>query len=157
MITRSLALLVLWIALLGELSVANVLSGVLLVALVSWLFVHDEPQYTLRPLAALRLAAHVLVNLVSSSARVVLAVIAPTPQRSATSIQQVQLAQGSVFVGAIVSNAITLTPGTMSLDLDPSSLMLSVHVLGTIDEASFRADVLSLEQLVAKAVRLRSE
>jgi Multisubunit Na+/H+ antiporter, MnhE subunit len=157
MMTRSLALLVLWIALLGELSVANVLSGVLLVALVSWLFVHDEPQYTLRPLAALRLAAHVLVNLVSSSARVVLAVIAPTPQRSATSIQQVQLAQGSVFVGAIVSNAITLTPGTMSLDLDPSSLMLSVHVLGTIDEASFRADVLSLEQLVAKAVRLRSE
>lgn len=155
--TRSLALLVLWIALLGELSVANVLSGVLLVALVSWLFVHDEPQYTLRPLAALRLAAHVLVNLVSSSARVVLAVIAPTPQRSATSIQQVQLAQGSVFVGAIVSNAITLTPGTMSLDLDPSSLMLSVHVLGTIDEASFRADVLSLEQLVAKAVRLRSK
>lgn len=155
--TRSLALLVLWIALLGELSVANVLSGVLLVALVSWLFVHDEPQYTLRPLAALRLAAHVLVNLVSSSARVVLAVIVPTPQRSATSIQQVQLAQGSVFVGAIVSNAITLTPGTMSLDLDPSSLMLSVHVLGTIDEASFRADVLSLEQLVAKAVRLRSK
>lgn len=155
--TRSLALLVLWIALLGELSVANVLSGVLLVALVSWLFVHDEPQYTLRPLAALRLAAHVLVNLVSSSARVVLAVIAPTPQRSATSIQQVQLAQGSVFVGAIVSNAITLTPGTMSLDLDPSSLMLSVHVLGTIDEASFRADVLGLEQLVAKAVRLRSK
>lgn len=157
MITRSLALLVLWIALLGELSVANVLSGVILVALVSWLFVHDEPQYALRPLAALRLAAHVLVNLVSSSARVVLAVIAPTPQRSATSIQQVQLAQGSVFVGAIVSNAITLTPGTMSLDLDPSSLMLSVHVLGTIDEASFRADVLSLEQLVAKAVRLRSK
>ena len=64
MITRSLVLLMLWIALLGELSVANVMSGVFLVALVSWLFVHDEPKYTLRPLAALRLAAHVLVNLV---------------------------------------------------------------------------------------------
>ena len=63
--TRSLALLVLWVALWGELSVANLLSGVLLVALVTWLFVHDEPQYTLRPLAALRLGAHVLVNLVS--------------------------------------------------------------------------------------------
>ena len=33
--TRSLALLVLWIALWGELSVANLLSGVLLVALVT--------------------------------------------------------------------------------------------------------------------------
>jgi multicomponent Na+:H+ antiporter subunit E len=157
MMTRSLALLVLWIALWGELSVANVISGVFLVALVTWLFVHDEPQYTLRPLAALRLGAHVLVNLVSSSARVVLAVIAPTPQRSATSIQQVQLAHGSVFIGAIVANAITLTPGTMSLELDPSNLVLSVHVLGDIDEALFRADVLGLEQLVANAVRLRSK
>ena len=87
----------------------------------------------------------------------VLAVIAPTPQRSATSIQQVQLAHGSVFIGAIVANAITLTPGTMSLELDPSKLMLSVHVLGDIDEALFRADVLGLEQLVANAVRLRSK
>jgi multicomponent Na+:H+ antiporter subunit E len=157
MITRSLVLLVLWIALLGELSVANVMSGVFLVALVSWLFVHDEPKYTLRPLAALRLAAHVLVNLVSSSLRVVLAVILPTPQRCSTSIQQVQLAHGSVFISAIVANAITLTPGTMSLNLDASNLILSVHVLGDIDEASFRADVLGLEQLVANSVKLRSK
>jgi multicomponent Na+:H+ antiporter subunit E len=143
MITRSLVLLMLWIALLGELSVANVMSGVFLVALVSWLFVHDEPKYTLRPLAALRLAAHVLVNLVS--------------QRCSTSIQQVQLAHGSVFISAIVANAITLTPGTMSLELDASNLILSVHVLGDIDEASFRADVLGLEQLVANSVKLRSK
>ena len=157
MITRSLVLLMLWIALLGELSVANVMSGVFLVALVSWLFVHDEPKYTLRPLAALRLAAHVLVNLVSSSLRVVLAVILPTPQRCSTSIQQVQLAHGSVFISAIVANAITLTPGTISLELDASNLILSVHVLGDIDEALFRADVLGLEQLVANSVKLRSK
>jgi hypothetical protein len=36
-------------------------------------------------------------------------------------------------------------------------LVLSVHVLGDIDEALFRADVLGLEQLVANAVRLRSK
>ncbi|MFZ9773746.1 MAG: Na+/H+ antiporter subunit E, partial [Ilumatobacteraceae bacterium] len=73
-----------------------------------------------------------------------------------TSVQSVALQQGSVFVGAVVANAITLTPGTMSLDLDESTLVLSVHVLGLVDPDEFRRDVLQLENLVARAVRERT-
>lgn len=157
MITRSIALLLLWIALWGEVSVANVLSGVLVVAIVSWLFAHDRPRrYVMRPVPALRLLLHVLVSLVGSSVRVVFAVLFPTRQRIATSVQSVALQQGSVFVGAVVANAITLTPGTMSLDLDESTLVLSVHVLGRVDPDEFRRDVLQLENLVARAVRERT-
>ncbi|MFZ8966517.1 MAG: Na+/H+ antiporter subunit E [Ilumatobacteraceae bacterium] len=157
MITRSMALLLLWIALWGEVSVANVLSGVLVVAIVSWLFAHDRPRrYVMRPVPALRLLLHVLVSLVGSSVRVVFAVLFPTRERIATSVQSVALQQGSVFVGAVVANAITLTPGTMSLDLDESTLVLSVHVLGLVDPDEFRRDVLQLENLVARAVRERT-
>ncbi|MGA1111344.1 MAG: Na+/H+ antiporter subunit E [Ilumatobacteraceae bacterium] len=157
MITRSMALLLLWIALWGEVSVANVLSGVLVVAIVSWLFAHDRPRrYVMRPVPALRLLLHVLVSLVGSSVRVVFAVLFPTRERVATSVQSVALQQGSVFVGAVVANAITLTPGTMSLDLDESTLVLSVHVLGLVDPDEFRRDVLQLENLVARAVRERT-
>ncbi|MFZ9919246.1 MAG: Na+/H+ antiporter subunit E [Ilumatobacteraceae bacterium] len=157
MITRSMALLLLWIALWGEVSVANVLSGVLVVAIVSWLFAHDRPRrYVMRPVPALRLLLHVLVSLVGSSVRVVFAVLFPTRERIATSVQSVALQQGSVFVGAVVANAITLTPGTMSLDLDESTLVLSVHVLGRVDPDEFRRDVLQLENLVARAVRERT-
>ncbi len=157
MITRSMALLLLWIALWGEVSVANVLSGVLVVAIVSWLFAHDRPRrYVMRPVPALRLLLHVLVSLVGSSVRVVFAVLFPTRERIATSVQSVALQQGSVFVGAVVANAITLTPGTMSLDLDESTLVLSVHVLGVVDPDEFRRDVLQLESLVARAVRERT-
>ncbi|MGA0148168.1 MAG: Na+/H+ antiporter subunit E [Ilumatobacteraceae bacterium] len=157
MITRSMALLLLWIALWGEVSVANVLSGVLVVAIVGWLFAHDRPRrYVMRPVPALRLLLHVLVNLVGSSVRVVFAVLFPTRERIATSVQSVALQQGSVFVGAVVANAITLTPGTMSLDLDESTLVLSVHVLGLVDPDEFRRDVLQLENLVARAVRERT-
>ena len=157
MITRSMALLLLWIALWGEVSVANVLSGVLVVAIVSWLFAHDRPRrYVMRPVPALRLLLHVLVSLVGSSVRVVFAVLFPTRERIATSVQSVALQQGSVFVGAVVANAITLTPGTMSLDLDESTLVLSVHVLGLVDPDEFRRDVLQLEDLVARAVRERT-
>ncbi|MGA1629270.1 MAG: Na+/H+ antiporter subunit E [Ilumatobacteraceae bacterium] len=157
MITRSIALLLLWIALWGEVSVANVVSGVVVVAIVGWLFVHDRPRrYVMRPVPALRLLLHVLVSLVGSSVRVVFAVLFPTRERVATSVQSVALQQGSVFVGAVVANAITLTPGTMSLDLDESTLVLSVHVLGRVDPDEFRRDVLQLEDLVARAVRERT-
>lgn len=151
----SIALFVLWIAMMGEVSIVNLLSGLIVVALVNWLFVHDHPRYVLRPVGAVRLTLSVLKSLVTSSWQVVLAVLLPNARRTATSVQQVQLHHGSTFIGAIVANAITLTPGTMSLDLNKEDLTLSVHVLGEVDEAKFRADVLTLEDMVSKAVRER--
>jgi multicomponent Na+:H+ antiporter subunit E len=151
----SIALFVLWIAMMGEVSIVNVLSGLVVVALVNWLFVHDHRQYVLRPVGAARLTLSVLKSLVTSSWQVVLAVLLPNDQRTATSVQQVQLQHGSAFIGAIVANAITLTPGTMSLDLNTKDLTLSVHVLGEVDEVKFHAGVLALENMVAKAVRER--
>jgi len=156
MIPRSFALLVLWIALWGELSVANVASGVVVVAVVTWMFAErTKVTYQVRPLNGLRLIAFVLYSLVTSSARVVWAVLFPTAERTVTSVQKVRLERGSVFVGAIVANAITLTPGTMTLELDPETLELSVHVLGAVESEAFRADVLDLERRVADAVRER--
>lgn len=149
----SIALFVLWIAMMGEVSIVNILSGLLVVALVNWLFVHDHPRYVLRPMGAVRLTLSVLKSLVTSSWQVVLAVLLPNDQRTVTSVQQVQLQHGSAFIGAIVANAITLTPGTMSLDLNKEDLTLSVHVLGKVDEVKFHAGVLALENMVAKAVR----
>lgn len=156
MISRSVVLLVFWVAIWGELSVANVVSGVVAVSLVTWLFIHrGGPEYGLRPWGALVAVATVGWSLVTSSARVVLAVLAPTPARTSTSIQTVRLEGGSVFVASVVANAITLTPGTMSLDLDRQTLELSVHVLGNVETNAFRRDVLSLERTIARAVRER--
>lgn len=157
MIPRSFALLLLWIAMWGEISIANVVSGVVVVALVTWMFAErTHTTYQVRPLNALRLITFVAYGLVTSSARVVWAVLVPTPERTVTSVQTVKLQGGSVFVGAIVANAITLTPGTMTLELDAESLELQVHVLGSVDPDQFRNDVLDLERRVAAAVRERS-
>jgi len=157
MIPRSLVLLVLWIALWGELSVANLISGVAAVAAVTWMFAERSgTTYQVRPLNAVRLITFVAYSLVTSSARVAWAVVFPIPERTTTSVQTVKLQRGSVFVGAIVANAITLTPGTMTLELDAESLELQVHVLGAVDPERFRADVLDLEHRVAEAVRERS-
>jgi len=148
-VPRSIALFGFWILLWGEWSVANLLSGVVVVPLVSWSFSHQRrDRYSLRPWGALKLLVFVLYSLVTSSLRVALAVMAPTAQRTVTSVHTVQLERGSVFVAAIVGNAITLTPGTMTLDIDRSAVALSVHVLGEVDPETFRTDVLKLERLV---------
>ena len=156
MIVRSVALLLIWLALWGEVSIANLASGVVVVALLNWLFVEDlASTYRVRILPAVRLLGFVGWSLVASSARVVVAVLLPTPQRTVTSVQQVQLESGSTFIGSIVANAITLTPGTMSLELDPDSLTLSVHVLGEVEPEAFRRGILELEQRVVRAVSKR--
>lgn len=156
MIGRSLALLALWIALWGEVSVANVASGIIAVGLVTLLFAERSGlAYVLRPWGGLRLLMFVSYSLVTSSLRVALAVLSPTRKRTQPTVQRVRLARGSVFYGAIVANAITLTPGTMTLELDPQSLELSVHVLGEVDPAKFSADVLDLERRVAAAFKER--
>lgn len=156
MIVRSAALLLIWLALWGEVSIANLASGVVVVALLNWLFVEDlASTYRVRIVPAVRLLGFVGWSLVASSARVVAAVLLPTPQRTVTSVQQVQLESGSTFIGSIVANAITLTPGTMSLELDPDSLTLSVHVLGEVEPEAFRRGILELEQRVVRAVSKR--
>lgn len=135
---------------------ANVASGIVAVALVTWLFAERSgPVYSLRLWGGFRLLMFVAYSLVTSSLKVALAVIAPTRKRTHPSVQRVNLARGSVFYGAIVANAITLTPGTMTLELDPATLELSVHVLGEVDPAKFAADVLDLERRVAAAFKER--
>lgn len=154
MIPRALALLVMWVALWGEVSPANVVSGIVVVALIHWLFADRKGDlHKLRPWNALMTGAFVARSLLLSSVRVVLAVIAPTPQRTSTRVLTVQLQSGSRFLGAIVANFITLTPGTMTLELD-ESLTLHVHVLGDVDPDAFRRDILDLERRVASAVTI---
>lgn len=156
MIPRWMVLAVLWVALWGELTVANVATAAIVVPVVTWLFIRRRgPQHRLRPWGVLVAVATVGWSLVTSSLRVVLAVLAPTPARTTTSIQAVRLEGGSVFVASVVANAITLTPGTMSLDLDRETLELTVHVLGAVEPAAFRRDVLALERLLARAVSER--
>lgn len=154
---RSLTLFILWLALWGEASVANVLSGAVVVSCVTWVFGRDQVlSYTVKPIPAVKLVGNVLVSLVGSSARVVRAVFSSDPLRVQTSIQEVQLRRGSVLVGAVVANSITLTPGTMTLDFKEETMTLVVHVLGYVDPSAFEDDILRLETLVADAFAVRS-
>lgn len=152
--------LVVWLALWGEVSVVNVAGGVFVVAILALLFRPEVRQHTLHPLALGRLLLVFVWRLLSSSATVVLAVLAPTPARLRSGVVGVPLSQPSTLVATIVADAISLTPGTLTLDArypDEQSPpdqppVLYIHVLGLGDPAAIRDDVRRLERLVVSAI-----
>jgi multicomponent Na+:H+ antiporter subunit E len=153
MITHGLTLVALWILLWGRFTPGNVLNGVIIAAVLTWLFpVRGFGLRRVRPLGALRLLGYVLWSLVKSTAQVFLAVLFPSPERVETRVIPVQLTTRSPMVASIVGNLITLTPGTMTVDADRESCVLDVHVLGRVDDEEFARSILELESVVLGAV-----
>ena len=153
--------LVVWLALWGDVSPVNVVSGVLVVAVLAVLFRPEPRAHTLHPFALVRLLAVFVWRLLSSSATVVLAVLAPTPARLRSGVVGVTLTHPSPLVATIVADAISLTPGTLTLEAryadDDGSApseppVLYIHVLGLSDPAAIRDDVRKLERLVVSAI-----
>lgn len=164
MIVRWLALLVMWVALQGELTVGNVVAGLLVVAALESVFPGDaRPNHRLRPIGALRLASYVLVNLVTSSWAVVRTVLHPDADRVHTEVVVVTLTTRSPLVATLVANSMTLTPGTMTVDIvhaddrDTGALEVHVHVLGRVEHEAFVASVLALERKALGAVHVPAE
>ena len=147
------ALIVTWIALWGELSVANLLSGVVVAFLIMFLFPSiTDAHHRVHLVGAAKFVARLLRDLVTSSWTVVVTVLRPTPERLATKVVAVQLATTSALIASLVANSLTLTPGTMTVGIDEETFTLKVHILGEIDEVEFIQQVRALEQRLSRAV-----
>lgn len=90
-----------------------------------------------------------------SSWAVIKVILRPTPAALRSAVIRVRLEHESTLTTTIVANAITLTPGTMTLTarLDPAEV--NVHVLSFDDADEFRASVLDLEQRTIAALEPR--
>lgn len=150
---------VVWIALWGELTWANTASGLVVVFLIGYLIRPAPRAHEVHPIALVYLVAVFVVRLVTSSAAVVLTVLAPTPPRLRSGVVAIRLSQDSALVATIVADAISLTPGTLTLDARPedSVIVLYIHVLGLDDPDDIRTDVAGLERLVLSAVTPKNQ
>ncbi len=159
MIARSVVLLAVWISLQGELTLGNVVGGVVVVAAIGLLFPsRPRAPHRVHPWGVLRFAATLSADLVKSAWTVAVAVLRPTADRLHTEVVDVPLTTSSRLVASIVANSITLTPGTMTVDIagGAGGYVLSVHVLGRIDRDEFVASIAALEQRVLAAAEPRS-
>jgi len=145
-----------WVMLWGTFSVANVLTGVVLALAVTALL----PLPTVRLSGRLHVGAAILfaltfaVALVRASTQV--AVLALRPGDSPrSSIVAVRLRSGSELHLAMTAQAISLTPGSLVVELDPRRSIIYAHVLDAPDDravAAFRAYVRGLEAGIIRAV-----
>lgn len=151
---------VLWVALWGDVSVANVLSGALL-GLVVALVLPLPPLpggVRPRPLPLLRLAGTFVVDVVRASVQVVRVALLPGDLRC--SVIAVTLRSDSDLVATVVAEMTSLVPGSFTVDVRRSDHTLYLHVLDTPDhdavqEARDRA--LELETRVLAALGMHAD
>ncbi|HUP76895.1 MAG TPA: Na+/H+ antiporter subunit E [Acidimicrobiales bacterium] len=154
MITRVLMvawLAFVWVALWGEPSAANAVAGILVgLALITVFPPSRQMSPVVRPLAFAHFAAVFAWRLVVASAVVAWEVLTPR-NRIREGIIAVQLTSAPELVMTIVANSVSLTPGTLTLDIDRSTNTMYMHVLHLREIEAARRDVHELERLAILA------
>ena len=150
-------LAVVWVALWGDLSVGNALTGLVLGAAVLVLapLPGQQGPRRLRTGAAVRYSLHFLRELVTATAEVARQVFWSLG-RLRPGVVRVPLRTSDPGLVSLVANTITLTPGTLTLEVDLERRTLWVHALHLPDgsgdgvvESAHR-----LEELGAAALRV---
>jgi multicomponent Na+:H+ antiporter subunit E len=130
-------LILVWMLLWGTVSAANILSGLAIALLITLLLplpvVPIEGR--VHPVSLLRLIALVAYELLLSSLQVAWLAIKPGPP-PLSAVLRAHVAIKSDLVLALAVNIITLTPGSVVLEIDQVRRMIYVHV---IDVGSDRA------------------
>jgi multicomponent Na+:H+ antiporter subunit E len=150
---RIVLLVALWILMWGELSIANVVTGVAVAGALLVVFPPEPPVGHLRvgPMGVLRLTGYVIVQLVRSNVVMTREILRRRPQLHPGVVAH-RLATPSQQVVTLMTNVIALSPGTMVVDVDVESTTIAVHFLKFDDPERSRAALAHLEQLVVAAI-----
>lgn len=153
----TLWLMVVWMALWGTVSPATVAGGLAVGVAVQLLPAGRRPKrgFALRPLAAFRFVGYFLVKLVEASVVVGIEVVTPH-NRIRTGIVAVPLRGASDTLVTLVADAVTLTPGTLTLEVSRNPPTLYVHVLHLGDIEAVRREIRHLEVLAVRAFGSRA-
>lgn len=148
---RIVTLVVVWLVLWSHVSVANIVSGVVVAGVVALVAGPWRPgAFVVRPWHVARFAVYFVYKLVQASIVVARTVVTPQYQIH-TGIVAVPLRGCSDAVATVIADAISLTPGTLTIEVRQDPLTLFVHALDVRDVEQVRADVRTLEVLAVKA------
>jgi multicomponent Na+:H+ antiporter subunit E len=145
-------LMLVWVLLWGKASPANMLGGLVVAALVTWLLPLPavSVEGRLHPLSLLRLVVYVGYQLVLSSLQVAWLAIKPGPP-PLTAVLRARLSIKSDLVLALATNILTIIPGSMVLEIDQERRLIYVHVIDVGNEKSvdrFYRQIAQMERLL---------
>lgn len=153
-VLHTVALALMWAALWGDFRAGTLLAGAMVAIGVQLAFPALAPRPTGRvnPIAAAKLGVVFAWMLITANLAVTRRVFSPrlalTPR-----VVRVLLPTSSDAVATVVANAVTLTPGTLTLDVarTPEGVLLAVHNLDAEDPDTVRADIRYLYELASAA------
>jgi multicomponent Na+:H+ antiporter subunit E len=151
---RVALLVVLWLLAWGEFSLVNVLSGLAVGTAVLIGFPpakRPSGRVLVHPVGTARLAAYVVTQLVTSNVVMARQILSRRPDIRQGVVDH-RLRHPSEEVVTVMTSVIALSPGTMTVDVDPGSTTISVHFFRLTDPAAAHASLERLEQLVLDAI-----
>jgi multicomponent Na+:H+ antiporter subunit E len=155
-IVAAAVLVTVWMLLWGVFSWANLISGLVVAAVVLTVFPLPVVAFAgrPRPLGLLRFAARFVADLVTASVQLaVLAFRFGHQPRSA--IIRVPLRVPSDLVLTLTGEAVSLVPGSLVVDTDQASTTLYIHVIAVPDRDAverFRREVYETESRIVRAI-----
>ena len=130
----SAVIFLLWAVLTNAASPGMLLLGILLalaLPLITQPFWPDAPRIA-RPGAVLTLAARIAVDIVLANLTVARRVIGPVAQLKPAFVE-VPLDLHDPFIATVLGSVVSLTPGTVSIDVDQTRWVLCLHALDAPD------------------------
>ncbi|PKO54819.1 MAG: Na+/H+ antiporter subunit E [Betaproteobacteria bacterium HGW-Betaproteobacteria-2] len=144
----TVAIFLLWMALNNASSLAHTVLALILaigLPLLTRRFWPEHPP-SVKLLPAIRLFCIVIYDILLASIDVAKLVLGPT-KRIKPAFIEVPLDMQDPFVGTLLASIVSLTPGTVSIDIDRARWVLQVHALNVDDrEATIRAIKTRYEQ-----------
>ena len=151
----NVALAVAWAALTGEITLPNLLVGYVLGSFALYLtrpLFPGSRSYFSRAGRWLRLFLTFIWELIVSSAQVVIDVLTPRHMARPGIIAVPLDVKGDMAI-LLLTNYISLTPGTLSLDVDEETNTLYIHAMFADDPDQIRRDIKEgVERLVMEAM-----
>lgn len=145
------ALVFAWCALWGEASVANLLSGFVLAAILTGLGVGTPGRGRVRIRPLIRFGALVAADLVAATVGVAKEILTPT-DRTDEAVIAVPVPPETRSHLFLLVVAITVTPGTAVVDADPDTGTLYLHLLHADRRDATVAHVRELADLACQAL-----
>ena len=152
-------LTVVWCAVMESVSVGTIVAGALVGAALTLLFPSREGTLAdtrFRPVAFVVMNASLFSLLVRANLLVAWAVISPTRAGLRRGIVAVPLVPSSELVLNLLMNAVSLTPGTLILEVRREPLTLYIHVLQLRTEIDLHLEVLRMQRRIVAALGTRA-
>jgi multicomponent K+:H+ antiporter subunit E len=151
--TVTVVIIGLWMVLAASPSPGNMILAVVLGLSIPWLTrsFWPDPPHVVRPFAGIVLFIRIVGDIIIANWEVARLVLGPA-DRLKPAFVDVPIDIENPFVATLLASIVSLTPGTVSVDIDRDKRILHVHALNVVDESNLIATIKSRYEVPLRKV-----